>query len=878
MERPKWYQLAASKAISTLGVDPGAGLSAAEASRRIEQYGPNVLREHRGPGPVAIFLSQFNDFLVWVLVAAVIVSIFVLNELLDGIAILVIVALNAMLGFVQEYRAENALAALRRLAAPKATVLRDGSPIELESRDLVPGDVILIATGDHIPADARLIETAGLRIDEASLTGESGGISKHMDPIEASSLALGDQKNMVFAGTVAVAGRGRAVVVATGQETQMGQVAEMIQVEDVKTPLQVELKDVGMKIGMLALAVCALVFAAGVLRGNPPVLMFLIAVSLAVAAIPEGLPAIVTISLALGVQLMARHNAIVRKLHAVETLGATSIICTDKTGTLTRNQMSVVRLFAGGRVFDVEGEQPDLAGAPADAVRWSGLVAALCNDATRGADGTLIGDPTETALVAAADKLGLETESAERLHEVAFDSERKRMSTVNRLGDGVWVLAKGAPEAILPRCDRLIDESGQRQMSPSDREDLLASAAELAEDGYRTLALAFRRVDESDARASADELEKGLVLASLIGMVDPPRPEVADAIDACRSARIRVAMVTGDHLLTAKTIASRIGLGHGRAVSGADLDAMGDDELAAAVDEITVYARVDPSHKMRIVNALQKKGAVVAMTGDGVNDAPALKRADIGVAMGDIGTDVTREASDMVLADDNFATIVRAVREGRMIFDNIRKSILFLLSCNVSEVLIMLVAMVFVSKPALLPLQILWINLITDGMPALALGSDPPSSQLMKRSPRSAAERILAATRLRQIAWQGALITAGGIAAFLGGLALGNDFPRAQTMVFFTMVATQLLHSLDFRSDHRSVFSAASLKNRPLLAAIAGSLALQLIVIYAGPAQRIFGTVGLGLPELGVVASASVAPVAIIDTIKVLLARRNALT
>ncbi|RJQ53212.1 MAG: cation-translocating P-type ATPase [Actinobacteria bacterium] len=868
-----WYQLEADEAVSALETDAASGLRQAEAEARLERYGPNILEEHKGPGPLRILLSQFNDFLIWVLLAATVISIFVLNELVDGVAILVIVVINAVLGFVQEYRAENALAALRQLAAPKATVIRDGSPMEMEARALVPGDIIIISVGDHIPADARLLEAVGLRVDEATLTGESGGTGKRVPAIEAGPLALGDQRNMLFAGSVAVSGRGRAVVVATGASSEMGQVAELIQVADVKTPLQLELRDVGAKLGLLALGISAVVFLAGLARGNPPIAMFLVAVSLAVAAIPESLPAVVTISLALGVQLMARSNAIIRKLHAVETLGATTFICTDKTGTLTRNQMTVVRLFAAGELIDME--KADVEGEVRDEVlRWAGRVSLLCNDAVEAPDGTLIGDPTETALLAAADKMGVEPDTAERLYELPFDSERKRMSTINRLQGRAWVLSKGASEVILPRCTKELTAEGVDEFTDADRRRMETTAAELAGQGYRTLALAFREATEAEIDAPAEQVERDLTFIAIVAMVDPPRPEVIAAIQAAKDARIRVAMVTGDHLLTAKTIASQIGLDWGRALSVADLDATSDEELAGEVEGVSVYARVNPAHKLRIVNALKRNDEIVAMTGDGVNDAPAVKRADIGVAMGLIGTDVTRQAADMILADDNFATIVAAIREGRRIFDNIRKAILFLLSCNASEVLIMLVGLLFVAEPALLPLQILWINLITDGLPALALGTDPASTLIMKRPPRSPKERILAPARLLQAGWQGALIMIGGIIAFAGGLSLGHGVPAARTMVFSAMVLTQLLHSLNFRSEWRTVFSVSTLANRNLLLAIGGSLVLQGLVVYLPPLQRVFDTMPLDATELGIVAAASIIPILLIDRVKVTYSSR----
>ena len=884
-ETTRYHVRTAQQVVAELGTDAARGLAAPEVLIRREMFGPNVLRPPVKTPAWKLFLGQYNDFMIWVLLAAVAVSAFEGQDI-EAIAITAILLLNGVLGFIQEYRAEKALEALERMSSPVATVIRDGSESDIPALGLVPGDVILLEAGDSVPADGRLIEAVVLRMEEASLTGESLPADKVVTVVEDPEAALGDRVNSVYAGTSVAVGRGRAVVTATGQATEMGRIADLLAAqEDVKTPLQEELRRVGQAIAVMVLAIAALVFGVEVWRsltspaGPPITTALLIAISLAVAAIPEGLPAIVTVALSLGVRKMADHNAIVRRLHAVETLGSTSFICSDKTGTLTRNAMTVRRVLVG-----VDGAEitPDFALVPDDeepvlADRELLLaIAASCNDAHFGDAGQLIGDPTETALIVAERNLATDPVRPRRVGEVPFDSQRKRMTTVHDTDIGRVAYVKGGADVVFDLCDRALVRGNVVMLTPDVHRRLHAANESLASAGYRTLAFAYRALGPEETVID-ERIERDLIYVGVIALLDPPRPEVAAAIRQCHDAGISVAMVTGDHALTARAIGSEIGLleGH-RVLTGAEIATMTDDELAEAAGDVRIYARVDPEHKLRIVDALKRNGHTVAMTGDGVNDAPALKRADIGVAMGLIGTDVSREAADMVLADDNFATIVEAVRQGRIVFDNLRKSILFLLSCNISEVAIVFTAALLFAAPALLPLQLLWINLVTDGLPALALGVDPGSPRIMERRPRGAGESILSPARRFDIVVQGLLITLGGLILYVGavtGWIATDGAAHAQTMLFTTMVLTQLLHAFNFRSDTRSVFRLESLRSRWLVIAFVGSMALQALVIYVPALQRVFGTRPLGLHDWIAIAIASVVPLVMIDVLKVARAR-----
>jgi Ca2+-transporting ATPase len=887
-----WHTLSVADAIERLGSDADAGLTSDESAARLASYGPNLLKAAERGGALKMFLGQFNDFMIWILMGAVALSALE-GQVAEAIAITAILVLNGVLGFVQEYRAERAMEALKEMAAPTAAVVRDGAETSLPAHMLVPGDIVLLTSGDRVPADGRLLDAAALRVEEASLTGESHPVHKHTDQLADPSLTLGDRTDMVFAGTSVTIGRGRVLITATGQDTEMGRIADLLaEQEEEHTPLQKELRVVGKRIAVAVLVVAGIVFVQGMLRvlsapggegmwAQALTVNLLVAISLAVAAIPEGLPAIVTVSLSLGVRLMAQRNAIVRKLHAVETLGSTTFICTDKTGTLTRNEMVVRRMLVGTDRADI---LPDwalgLVGAvPHQADRDLLLtIAASCNDARFGADGKLVGDPTETALIVAADNLTEERIRPARVAEVPFDSERKRMTTVHELEGRRVAYVKGAPDIVLALCAHARVAGETVPVTPELLARIHAVNEEFASTGHRTLAFAMRELAVDTALDEAS-LERDLTYVGILGMVDPPRPEVPAAIEACHKAGIHVAMVTGDHALTARAIGAEIGLLEGkRVVTGVELEAMTDDELYASVEDIRIYARVNPEHKLRIVDALKRRGHVVAMTGDGVNDAPALKKADIGIAMGKVGTDVSREAADMVLADDDFATIVTAIRFGRTVFANIRKFILFLLSCNVSEVLIVFLGSFLIDKPVLLPLQLLWNNLVTDGLPALALGVDPASPRVMEQAPRSTGEGILTRPNQVQVLAQGALITAGALGVYVWGewFMPGHNYQLGQTMLLTTMVVTQLLHAFSFRSTTRSILSRESLKNRWLLLACSGSFLAHMAVLYVPAIAKVFKTVPLGPSEWAVVIVGSLAPLLVIDVLKVIAGRARA--
>ena len=882
----KWHLQEVDETIKTLGADPNQGLSEKEAQERLEKYGKNAFEAERGPSALRIFLEQFNDFMIGVLFVAALIAGVVLKEVLDTMAIFTILILNAILGFVQEMRAQKAMEALKRLGAPSARVLRGGGEREISAQSLVPGDIILLEAGDLVPADSRLIECVAFRTQEAALTGESESEIKDTGPLGDPDTPLGDRTNLVFLGTTVVSGRAKAVVIATGKATEMGQIAQIVQQREEKTPLQIELQRVGKRIALLSLAVAGVVFLVGGLRGDEWALMFLTGVTLAVAAIPEGLPAIVTISLALGVQRMAKKNAIIRKLHAVETLGATTVILTDKTGTLTQNKMEVEFLFTGDKLVSLTKEGLKLLrGEGPFSPRELDLLleaAILNNDARRGAE-KIIGDPTEVALLVAAEQIldsskkGLDEKYPRRM-EIPFDATRKMMTTVHKSGllsrhlpDHKFdVLVKGALEEVLKRCSRFLEGGKIKELDEGKRESLLNLNNELAAKGYRILGFGFKGLRGLPREASPAELEQDLTFVGLIGMLDPPREEVPQAVKTCQDAKVKVIMVTGDHQKTAEAIAEKLGLLNGkRSVTGETIEKISESELQAQAENIAVYSRVDPFHKLKIMKAYKGRAHVVAMTGDGINDAPAVKQADIGIAMGKIGTDVTREASDMTLADDNFATIVSAIREGRLIFENLKKFVFFLLSCNASEVLTMFVAIIVWGMVPLLPIQILWINLITDGLPALALGIDPPEADLMARAPRPIHRSILAKKRIATIFWQGGLLTLGSLSAF--GLALfwlEVSLSKAQTMAFTALVLIQLLHAFNFRSQTKSVFNRRSLANKFLVFAFGGSLLLQIGILYLPLFQPFFRTQALNLKEWGVVLAVCVLPIVLIDLTK----------
>ncbi|MBS0559068.1 MAG: cation-translocating P-type ATPase [Proteobacteria bacterium] len=856
---PEWHVLEAGAALSRLGTDPAAGLAGAEAAARLARLGPNAIRAGARASWLRMLVAQFTDFLILLLIAAAIVS-GLIGDAEDSIVIIGIVVLNAAVGFVQEYRADRAMAALKSMAAPSAVAVRDGRRQVVAAETLVPGDIVLLEAGNALPADLRILEAVDLAVGEAALTGESTPVEKHAAASGDPSLPLADRRNMAFKGTAVLRGRGRGVVVATGMRTELGRIAGMLEgAGAVRTPLQQRLTVFGRQIAIGALAICAVFFLLGILRGETPLLMLLTALSLAVAAIPEALPAVVTVLLALGAARMARVKALIRRLPAVETLGSVTTICSDKTGTLTRNEMRVAEMFVSG----ARAAAPMDATAPraTDGPRRALLTAlALCNDVARGGGGELLGDPTEVALWQAAadggfDKLELER-VAPRVRELAFDSQRKRMTTWHADAHGFTAYTKGAPESVLDRCTAMATRAG---VAPLDRAWAMRAADDMAADGLRVIAVACRRWDTLPDRPLSDADESGLTLLGLAGLIDPPREEAKAAVATCRMAGITPIMITGDHPVTARAIARRLGIlsDGGAVLTGRELHDLTDEALRRRIAETRVYARVDPAQKIRIVAALQASGEIVAMTGDGVNDAPSLARADIGVAMGKGGTDVAREAASMVLLDDNFATIVAAVREGRRIHDNIRKFIRFVISCNAAEILTVFLAPFLGLPVPLLPLQILWINLVTDGLPGLALASEPAEPNVMRRPPRPPREGLLAGGLLLQVTWVGALMGA----TTLGTLAFGVRTERDswQTLVFTVLTLSQMWQVLAIRSDRCSLFQQGVLSNKPLLGAVLLTVALQLAVVYAPPLNPVFHTVPLTLAELiGCVAVSSI--------------------
>ena len=882
-----WHTLSAENTADVLESDCNRGLTHVQVEQRRKQYGFNELEEQKGITIWGMFLSQFKEFLVLLLIAAAAVSL-AIRETTDAVVILAVVLLNAVLGVIQEYKAEKSLAALKTLSAPTAKVVRESAVFEIPARELVPGDLILLEAGDYIPADARLVEAATLGVDESALTGESVPVEKDAAFISTETLPLAEQINMVHMGTVATGGRGRALVTATGMDTEIGHIAGMTQAAPLeKTPLQKKLDRFGRRLGLLAIFLCALIFILGVLRGIEILPMFLTSVSLAVASIPEGLPAIITIVLALGVQRMARQQAIIRKLPAVETLGAATVICSDKTGTLTQNEMTVRQADYGGGTIKITGEGYKgkgeflREGQNFDPLRNRHLrllltIGLLNNDARlveEEGQFRVIGDPTEGALITAAAKAGLHrdqlTAELPRIHEYPFDSTRKLMSTVHRgeldlpwpeLEDRrIWLLTKGAPDLILERCRYRLTSSGLQELTASRKAELLSHNQEMAKGALRVLGFAFRPLSENNA-LPAEEAERELIFAGFMGMIDPPRPEAREAIKTCHEAGINVKMITGDHAETALAIAVELGLASRKEeiISGMEIERLSDEELAARVSSLQVFARVAPEHKVRIVRALKANGEIAAMTGDGVNDAPALKQADIGTAMGQTGTAVAKEAAEMVLADDNFATIVRAVEEGRVIYENIKKAVFFLLSCNAGEIITIFAAILLGWPLPLMPIQILWINLITDSLPALALGVDPRESDMMRRPPRDPKSGLFDPQSVRTLLTFGLLIGLITLTAF--SIGAGESVEKGRTMAFATLSLCQLVHVFNFRSLHRSVVGRRFFGNRPLLGAVLLSAALQLAVLLIPAAAAIFHVVPLDAEGWFYVAVLAVTP------------------
>ncbi|TCO67960.1 calcium-translocating P-type ATPase, SERCA-type [Caldanaerobacter subterraneus] len=837
------------------------GLTSQEAQKRLLKYGPNVLEEGGRVSPIQIFLNQFQDFMVMVLLAATLISA-LMGELADALTITVIVILNAILGFVQEYRTEKSLEALKKLAAPSAKVLRDGEEKEVEASQIVIDDVILLGAGDKVPADALLIEAHNLEVDESILTGESVPVHKEA-PLNLNRTAV-ESRNMVYMGTVVTKGKGKAVVTATGMQTEMGKIAGMMkEIEGEETPLQKRLNKLGKVLVVLALFICGVVTVMGIIRGAPIYYMFLSGVSLAVAAIPEGLPAVVTISLAIGVQRMLERNALIRKLPAVETLGCTNLICTDKTGTLTENKMTVTKVFCDEEVFDVRGKENEelikKKNISRSALRKMLEIGALCNNVKVKKESIkigrevleedkYIGDPTEAAIFSFSLKSGISQDflnKIKRSEEIPFDSERKRMTVIVEIDGEKYAYTKGAPDVILELCSFKYVNEKEVPLTPFDKKRVLDVNESFGKEALRVLAFAYKKLPPKSP-IIAEFVERDLVFVGLEGMIDPPRKEVYDAVLKCKMAGIKPVMITGDHKVTATAIAKELNiLGEGeRVITGKDLDEMTDKELEKTCTNVSVYARVTPKHKYRIVRALKNRGFTVAMTGDGVNDAPALKEADIGIAMGKGGTEVAKEASSIILLDDNFATIVAAVEEGRIIYDNIRKFIRFLLSCNFGEVLTMFFAALMSLKLPLVPIQILMVNLVTDGLPALALGLDPPEKDIMRMKPRDANESVFSRGLGLRIFIVGVLIGISTVGAYVFALGYAG-LEKARTIAFATLVTVEMIHAFECRSERHLIFELGFFTNPYLVLAVLSSFLIFLSTVYIKPLGVIFKTVPL---------------------------------
>ena len=870
----QYYNHSVEEVSKEFQTDAERGLSPDEIASRLEKYGKNMLIQKKGRPFIVMFLEQFKSFLIILLIIAAVISgvmgVRTGEGLLDTYIIMGILLLNAFIGAYQEYQAQKSMDALKKMAAPMAKVVRGGESYIVNVEDVVPGDVVVLEVGDIVPADIRITESVNMSIQESSMTGESVPVEKSPDTIAEKEVPLGDRKNMAFSSGVVTFGRGKGIVVGTGMNTEIGKIAGMLNRDsDTQTPMQVRLEKLGKVIGIASILICVVIFIIGVLYGRDIIGMFMVAVSLAVAAIPEGLPAISTIILSMGVRRMARHNAIIRKLPSVETLGCTTVICSDKTGTLTKNQMTVVEDYA------VSGNIDRLVS-----------VAVLCCDAkmVRSSDGstTKVGDPTEIALIDLGARHGVVKDTIEsqcpRVGEVAFDSSRKRMTTINRMEDGsLRANVKGGLDEILSVCDRIETADGVREITTSDIVDLQKRNESMAESALRVLAMAYRPMDE--VSNEMEEVERNLIFVGMVGMIDPEREEVVGAIAECRSAGIRPVMITGDHKVTALAIAKKIGIFRDGdlAITGTDLEKLDDAYFDANVDKYSVYARIAPEQKERIVTAWQKRGEIVAMTGDGVNDAPALKKADIGVSMGITGTEVAKDASDMVLQDDNFVTIVSAVSEGRRIYDNILKTILFLLSTNLGEVILLFITSIFNMGIPLLPIHILWINLVSETFPALALSLDPAAKDVMSKSPRGKGKQFMDRGMIWRISYQGLMVTAITLTAFIIGNNQGGE-ALGQTMAFASLIMAKLVHAGNLHSNTESRFKFNILDNKPLIFALLMSLVLTLAVLLIAPLMTAFEFVSMNLNQWGIIVLLALVPLVVVELFKALQRRRATAT
>ena len=879
-----WFTKSQEAVLKELNVNSKTGLSTEEAKNRLEKYGLNKLKGKPKKSLLQLFLAQLKDVLIYVLIGAAVINIIAhgTEGIPDALIILTVVLINALVGVIQESKAEKALEALQQMTAPKSLVRRNGEVIEINSEELVPGDILIIDAGRYIPADVRLIESANLQIQESSLTGESVPSEKNADFITSDEkISVGDKENMAFMSTIAIYGRGEGVVVATAMDTEIGKIAKILdEDENMLTPLQIKLEELGKTLGYGALAICGIIFVVGMLQGRQVVEMFMTSISLAVAAIPEGLVAIVAIVLSLGVKSMSRKNAIVRKLPAVETLGAVNIICSDKTGTLTQNKMTVVKTYTLNNLKDISDERNQKANVDETELIRSFV---LCSDASIDG-GQDIGDPTEVALVVLGDKFNLEknTLNAEykRVGENPFDSDRKLMSTLNEEGNKFRVHTKGAIDNILMRSNRILVNGEILPITNEDKSKILKVAENMSDDALRVLGVAFKDVDTEIA---PEEMEKDLVVVGIVGMIDPPRIEVKGSIEEAKRAGITPIMITGDHKNTAVAIAKELGIATdiSQSLTGSEIDSIPDEKFAKEINNYRVFARVSPEHKVKIVRAFKKQGNIVSMTGDGVNDAPSLKSADIGVAMGITGTDVSKGASDMILTDDNFTTIVHAIEEGRNIYNNIKKTIMFLLSCNLGEVLCVFFATVFGWAMPLVPTQLLWVNLITDTLPAISLGMDPGDKDVMNRKPRDPKESFFAEGAGMRAIVGGVLIGILTLVAFYLGIIHSGDVPikeakdgteivtYGRTMAFIVLTFSQLFYSLSMRNSKKTIFEVGFFGNMFLIISIIISIILQVLLISIPPIAEMFKVTALDPSHWGMVIGLSLIPFAINEIIKV---------
>jgi len=889
----EWYQKKPQEIAEELKVSLSAGLSNEEAKNRLDQYGPNEMKEEEGKSLLSKIIAQFSDFLILILMSAALISVFV-GETKDAIVIMSIVVVNAMLGLYQEGKAEKALESLKKMASPTAKVIRGGKTQEISASDLVPGDLVVLETGDIIPADLRLVESSNLKVEEASLTGESVPSEKRSTMELTDETPLGDRRNMAYMSTIVTYGRGNGLVVETGASTEIGKIATMIQsIDEESTPLQKKLNHLGKILGITVILVCIAVFGIGMIQGRDLLEMFMIAISLAVAAIPEGLPAIVTIVLAIGMNKMVERNAIVKKLLAVETLGATSVICTDKTGTLTQNEMTVVKLYTNDRVVDVEGRGYEPEGkflVDSNEIKVEELkglnllltISALVNDAKleeKDDQFKILGDPTEGALLTLSEKGGIRSKTINgkypRVKEIPFDSERKMMTTFHEMAgkDEIVSFTKGAPDIIIDRCDKILLDGDVVKLTDEVRQKVLDQNTAFSRDALRVLALAFREYQRVPEDPTSEDHEKDMIFVGLTGMIDPPRPEAREAIAKCKNAGINTIMITGDYRETAFAIAKDLGLAdrEDQAIMGSKIDSISDEELREVVKETKVFARVSPEHKVRIVTALRANGDIAAMTGDGVNDAMAIKKADIGIAMGITGTDVAKNTADMILTDDNFASIVAAVEEGRIIFSNIKKFVYFLLSCNIGEILLVFVSILLNLPVPLLAIQLLWLNLVTDSFPALALGVEKGEPDIMDRPPRDPNEAILDKRMLLGVSFQSLAVAGASLAAYLISLDVYGveNIVEVRTITFTTLILSELLRAYSSRSQNYTLFRIGLFSNKKMLLATAGAFLLLMAVLYLPFMNNIFYTFPLNGGDWKIVLSFAFIPLVVGELSKI---------